>query len=549
MSVVVPLLLLVPLVSGICFPTCAECVNPEASNSTCDRCTAGHWDTHCTRPCDLRCDQAVGCDKQSGNCLGCPRGKAGAACDRSCPSTCLNSTCTADASGAFNCTLGCERGYYGASCGIACRPGCARANAALPVCNSDGECAQGCRQDFIASPTCSKSCPFACSDAPANATGVPVCSLVNNQTVCNHGCKPRYFNGANQLACESVCPRSCAAADQCDQSTGECSVGCDPFFFGRFCELRCPLACADGLCDRTTGACLKCSGDMGGVNCTVNCAGCDRVEGTCDARGCSKCAAGRFKKDGKNCDSLCPNCQGGVCDSLTGRCAECSAGFWGDDCRRACSQGCASLIGDVFDGPCDRATGRCSMGCNYRRTGPDCSRFCAFCVGACDQDGCAQCERGRGGRFCDISCSRCKDDTCLSNGTCAACDQGRWGRDCDSFSTALCIDTDRETGACAMCADTHWGPSCVACNFDCLSPALEAETTRRCDQRTGRCLHGCSSFASGPHCDEAAEKAELGATVIIFAVVVPVVVVVLCLVLLGIAVYQRRRPVAQQTPQ
>jgi cell division protein FtsL len=65
-------------------------------------------------------------------------------------------------------------------------------------------------------------------------------------------------------------------------------------------------------------------------------------------------------------------------------------------------------------------------------------------------------------------------------------------------------------------------------------------------------LHGCFSFDSGPHCDEAAKKAELGATVIIFAIVVPVLVVVLCLVLLGIAMYQqqrqRQRPIAQQTP-
>jgi hypothetical protein len=72
------LLLVVVLVasaSGICFPTCADCVNPELANSTCNRCFPGHWDTHCTRPCDLRCDQAIGCDKQTGNCLGCRAGE------------------------------------------------------------------------------------------------------------------------------------------------------------------------------------------------------------------------------------------------------------------------------------------------------------------------------------------------------------------------------------------------------------------------------------------------------------------------------------------
>jgi hypothetical protein len=85
-----------------------------------------------------------------------------------------------------------------------------------------------------------------------------------------------------------------------------------------------------------------------------------------------------------------------------------------------------------------------------------------------------------------------------------------------------------------MCENGNWGSFCIPCSTDCNDADLEASVSRKCDQETGKCLHGCRPGRSSSYCgvnsaeDADSEDSDLTTTVI--AIVVPIVIVVLCLV-------------------
>lgn len=555
---------------AICFPTCIDCVNPQAMNSTCNTCQSGYWDQHCVRACDLRCDTARGCDKVSGNCIACPPGKAGGLCDLDCPSTCLNATCTlSTTSNKTVCSLGCKPGFwgedcsnrcnyciddscdratgacvcrrefYGPTCASRCPSGCALvANSTSPLCSLSNDtvltCTHGCKPGFSGSdPECRVSCPTACADAPPGtpAAAAAVCNGTStSNTTCLYGCRANFFSAPR---CTSYCPYGCAESNssnvsECHSQTGKCLLGCKSGYYGESCENRCPIGCSLGDCD-TDGACLSCPARLGGKQCDLDCSGCvvDASRNlTCDEKGCSQCAPFRH---GPRCSKQCPRCRDGLCD-FDGTCTHgCVDGYYDEskNCELPCSYGCLADGNTV--GPCS-ANGTCTLGCKEGRTNATCSSYCgSYCVG-CSQSGCESCRMGHFGHLCDRRCGGCSNG-CDRNGRCIGdCRDGAFGVSCQ-FSLQGCRvavrDATEVDAACIECVQGY-GAYCKPCPNNCSPPTSETieKTPQTCD--ASGCLHGCVSGFEGPLCDMAAT--DVGALV---AGILPplLIVTITCLVI------------------
>ncbi|KAG1688573.1 Laminin subunit alpha-1 [Nymphon striatum] len=304
-------------------------------------------------------------------------------------------------------------------------------------------------------------------------------------------CKP--------CACPSKDPNNfsdtCTAAfsptgDVIDYTCSNCEIGymgdkcqrCIDGFFGNplapgnFCQ---PCDCNNntdpgdiGICDTSSGECLKCIGNTDGWRCEL-----------CE--------------DGYYGNALKQNCQGknlgpifqlatcnpygsisAKCDQKTGKCT-CRPNFVGDKCDR-----CAEGFGSMAEGcrPCNcNPVGSLSKSCN-------------------PQSGICECKPGVFGTKCDScldgyygfsaqGCQWCGCDPDGANTT----------YNCDEIS-GQCVCKDLVVGrACDRCTTGYWGSrsdqGCKPCNCN-----ETGSVSRQCDDSSGKCQ--CKPGVGGIKCDQ-----------------------------------------------
>lgn len=180
----------------------------------------------------------------------------------------------------------------------------------------------------------------------------------------------------------------------CSCATGftgdRCQSACYGDSFGKNCLNDCDDCGSGGQCDGATGLCVTpenfaCSAsDAAGIGSGTN----GTAGGECGGKGSKcvddgsscECAAGLLPPFclqgclpgwfGEDCKKQCSDgCSDGGCDPLTGTCIECGAGWEGDDCVQPCQgntfgegclQSCSCKDGAGTNLGCDAVTGSCT---------------------------------------------------------------------------------------------------------------------------------------------------------------------------------------------
>ncbi|KAG1688578.1 Laminin subunit alpha-2 [Nymphon striatum] len=385
-------------------------------------------------------------------------------------------------------------------------------------------------------------------------------------------CKP--------CACPSKDPNNfsdtCTAAfsptgDVIDYTCSNCEIGymgdkcqrCIDGFFGNplapgnFCQ---PCDCNNntdpgdiGICDTSSGECLKCIGNTDGWSlgpifqlATCNPYGsisakCDQKTGKCTCRPnfvgdkCDRCAEG-FGSMAEGCrpcncnpvGSLSKSCnpQSGICECKPGvfgtKCDSCLDGYYGFS-----AQGC-QWCGCDPDGAnttynCDEISGQCV--CKDLVVGRACDRCTVGYLvlitgywGSRSDQGCKPCncnETGSVSRQCDDSSGKCQCKPGVGGIKCDQCLPGYFGwsfrgcRKCDRCDQPgrLCHP---KTGEC-VCPPNTRGDRCQYCvprtyGYDRLRGCkpcdchLQGSVGEGCDAQTGKCK--CLAGVEGEKCDQ-----------------------------------------------
>ncbi|KAI6208105.1 hypothetical protein M3Y96_00079500 [Aphelenchoides besseyi] len=321
-----------------------------------------------------------------------------------------------------------------------------------------------------------------------------------------------------------------AAVDQDEYVCTTCETGYD----GNHCEI-----CADGFfgdpingnctpcdcngnsdpmeignCDRTTGVCLKCTGNTAGDHCERcednhwgsalrhDCRPCDchhlgasssqcsNDTGICSCLEnytgfhCERCKAGHG-----DIENLCPECNcntvgslGEACDEISGQC-RCKPGIYGKACdlclpgyfdfsENGCKYCQCNEFGSISGLICNNVTGECR--CQSHVTGTRCDTC---------ESGYFNLTSGTGCQACECHELGAEDETCdLQTGQCR-CKPGVVGLKCD------------------VCAPNHYGLSESGCKQCQVCPARG----HVCDSVTGECV--CPPNTIGELCEECAPNA------------------------------------------
>ncbi|XP_060552444.1 cell death abnormality protein 1-like [Ruditapes philippinarum] len=190
--------------------------------------------------------------------------------------------------------------------------------------------------------------------------------------------------------------------------------------------------------------------------------------------GKGNCNVGSF---GLSCTSKC-HCEDKMsCHPWTGYCQtpgcmpgwkvpscdkECTAGKFGRDCSRTCSNNCLHGVDQ-----CSKISGKCQSGCVAGFKGHNCS---------------TPCETGRFGvnctSYCSIHCFKGIEQCNKSSGICkAGCEAGYMGNNCST-----------------VCPDGQYGR-------DCTGNCSESKNGKAaCNKATGYCMDGCNPGFTGPKC-------------------------------------------------
>ena len=232
------------------------------------------------------------------------------------------------------------------------------------------------------------------------------------------------------------CSQSChCIADQCNQFTGNCTIGCSEGWTGSYCRTPCINGTYGVDCNETCGFC---SGDS---------ASCDRFTGSCAESQLNDTSSIGIEM-GVNKSFCLFGFRPPICKEA------CLNGTWGLDCRKACH--CLNNTA------CDVRTGFCVHSIDDVSGETSCED--GWRGDACNET----CEEGFYGEKCAVKCGRCKAEepcdhitgTCLS--TRGECDPGYKGWKCDKecsmgFFGARCAyvcncangtGCDVETGGC-----------------------------------------------------------------------------------------------------
>ena len=279
--------------------------------------------------------------------------------------------------------------------------------------------------------------------------------------------------------------------------TGECSE-CDDGVYGETCDLNCPTACNDKVCDKDSGRCrtgckFSLYGDHCSHYCSMNCAHACTDKSTA----CRECfeAARRSATplvDRYKCDARCNHTCTMSCDQNGGTCDRCVGGFYGPKCNKACPS-CTS---------CDQVTGACKDECEPGFYSVLCDLYCPQnCMFSCDRDNgtCLGCVASFYGPKCKLSCPpACRNNVCnQGNGSCGnGCINGFYGEKCDVICRSNCKTPEcaQYTGECLTgCKAGFYGDLCdLPCPDSCIN--------QFCNQSNGDCTMGCETGFTGLDC-------------------------------------------------
>ncbi|XP_048246399.1 multiple epidermal growth factor-like domains protein 10 [Haliotis rufescens] len=348
-----------------------------------------------------------------------------------CNSGCRHKACELlKGSGIAACIHGCNPGLQGTSCSIPCehQRQCTECKGGCDdgYCQIGSVCVSGCVDSYygLDCKNCSERCKSCnrstgmCSQCHSPYTA-PNCEMPceNCKGTCKAGCEEGCNPGFYGHWCDKVCGENCRAGldatfvlecDRnvsntcildCDKKTGHCIHGCNPGFYGHWCEKVCSENClpdpdgtSSSACDRNVSA-----------NCTPEC---DKTTGYC-IHGCN------VGWHGTNCSSRCTSKCANLPCAESGACVDgCAPGYAGTDCT--CYENC-------IDHDCHSENGTCVKGCDNGYYGEFCNNSCEICIdGICDQEfgtctqGCNITDHG-----CKSTCSSdCSIDICRNQSTC-----------------------------------------------------------------------------------------------------------------------------------
>lgn len=166
-------------------------------------------------------------------------------------------------------------------------------------------------------------------------------------------------------------------------------------------------------------------------------------------------------------------CSTNECNSFTGHCYSCIAGYYGIKCDNKCSFGCQKS--------CNMISGSCLCKHGYYR--PNCSLKCSSnCLDSeCHQEKgiCSACNNGSYGDYCDQKCfGDCS--SCLSDVECMKCKNDLYyGKTCNLTCNTACINKTCDiAGYCkGGCEDGKYGDRC---DQDCLKHCISCQNLTMC---------------------------------------------------------------------
>ncbi|XP_048251554.1 scavenger receptor class F member 1-like isoform X1 [Haliotis rufescens] len=160
------------------------------------------------------------------------------------------------------------------------------------------------------------------------------------------------------------------------------------------------------------------------------------------------------------------------CDSTTGYCLECTAGYYDTRCSSVCNKNCLKKKCTLSS----NGNGNCTDGCVSGYQGTACNI-------PCDNPGgtCTACPGGCDGGYCQLGSS------CMSG-----CVDSYYGTGCKTCSSR-CKSCNRMTGECTECHAQYVGPTCECppCNGtydDCEMGGCKHASYGNDDKKTGSVL-------------------------------------------------------------
>uniref|UniRef100_A0A8W8MGE6 EGF-like domain-containing protein n=1 Tax=Magallana gigas TaxID=29159 RepID=A0A8W8MGE6_MAGGI len=555
-----------------------NCLSCDQNDFECKRCVDKWYGVNCELNCSSNCGGNGSCDIKTGNCNVCLTGYFGSKCNQRCSENCDSSnicdqstgfcqSCKADVE-----CMECKNNlYYGKTCDLTCNTACIN-----KTCDITGYCKEGCEDAYL--DAVRSKCgiyhgmdarviniykmdtaflvlvlqllyilniPQANTFFQLNATDNLLDGDLNTYTMSvndspfvrsqlNASTEIRrlditlfqetgitYKVSVKQSEYTSMESEICRKFTYSDRLSSKktVTVTCNPPLQGKWIEIV-----ASGSQDITLKVFeferFECSDGTYGENCSNICSDgcnkqCDKDTGDCI------CKNGRW---GQFCKQTCPLfCSKNECNSNTGNCYSCTAGYYGLQCDNECSFGCQKS--------CNMTSGSCLCKPGYYRS--NCSLKCSSnCLdGECYQERgiCSACNNGSYGDFCDLKCfGDCNYDKChKGTGICGSCVKEK-GEKCEERCPDNCLFCDQNDLECKRCVDKWYGVNCELncfsncggngscdiktgnCNM-CLTGYFGSKCNQRCsencdssnicDQSTGFC-HSCKAGMYGPKCSE-----------------------------------------------
>ncbi|KAL8606150.1 hypothetical protein ACOMHN_067133 [Nucella lapillus] len=206
-------------------------------------------------------------------------------------------------------------------------------------------------------------------------------------------------------ACSSDCSINCgkgSGKNFCFQSSAYCYDGCVDGWYGDQCSSRCSPGCQNIVCGRQSAQC----------NCQTGYRG----------NACTDCQYGYYKTSSGTCEKCSSNCRSQLCDSQTGKCDGCVAGWYGAMCTLSCQTAHCQQ--------CDQDTGTVCSQCTLN----------SFLL----PPQCTECEDGRYGAGCTQTCGQCKG-AAVCNKTDGHCSNCQPGWKLPTCNTEISDGGDKET--------------------------------------------------------------------------------------------------------
>lgn len=532
-------------VSGACVPCSATnataCTAAQVCDAVLNKCV------QCTEADASKCTGATPiCNAATDTCVACNGGYGSAstfACKGASAPVCSAGACVPCAS---------DLGGAAPACSLATAPACvsgaclqcsatatSACTATTPACDATAHLCSACNGSFGSgtSLACLVSTAPVClaSGACAPCTG----DFGGPAGSCTSATMPACLSTGACAQCSATDTALCAGATPiCDEATATC-VACDGSYAsgaahacadyarplcvsGACVQCSSSVDCANPtpVCEATTHACLACNGDDG----TSASRACSAAAPTCASTGCKACTAS------SDCTFAGADHAGAVCNTITGRCVQCTvdgdcgAAQWcnANACVAKIANGgaipgtCAALGARAcLSGVCETADDLCGFD-NAPKSTSLCSGDASKCrSGKCDPtDGLCGLTNGQGtcavasqatdcrGGACDAASLKCgagNGAACTLAGECSSL-QCVDGYCCNGGCTGQC-EACNVTGNLGVCSPFTGAPrgTRTACAGGTSTCAGQCEPTERtaCTYPTSQCVAPSCDAASG----------------------------------------------------